>query len=822
MRAYSLSEINQIVDGKLLEGKSSFDSLYISTDSRKILHPYLTLFIALPGKNSDGHKYLVDAYNKGVRSFLVQERPRKLIEDASYILVQDSLQALQKLAQYHRSQFQIPIIGITGSNGKTIVKEWLYQLLQSDFLVCRSPKSYNSQLGVPMSVMQLEQKHQIGIFEAGISTTNEMEHLAQIIQPTIGIFTNVGPAHNTGFKDYEQKVQEKMKLFATCEKLIINSDYELIEKAIPAHIQKISWGSRESDRYQILNKTLFQHQAIIELKTPERIFSLVLPFADSAYIENSMHCVAMMLELGFELEIIQAKMASLRLLPMRLELKYGLNNCTIIDDSYSADLLSLEAALEFFRQQESTKKRTLIISSFDQSGMSEQQLVDELVKIIRTNKFQKVITVGKLFLKHVNKFSKLKIEYHSFRDTESLLQQLEGIGFQDEAILIKGARQYQFEKVTYRLLGQSHQTILEIDLNALTDNFDVYRSYLKKETGIIPMVKAFSYGSGSTEIATILEAKRVSYFAVAYVDEGIQLRKGGIQTKILVMNASPNEFEKMVQYQLEPEIYDISMLQNLHLYLETINYSGHYPIHLKVETGMNRLGFQEQYIDQLITELNYQDLVKVATIFSHLAVSDEPTMDAFTHIQLEKFDKISNQIIEALDYPIQRHILNSSGIVRFPQYQYDFVRLGIGLYGIDSSQSAQSQLTTIGTLKTTISQIKEVTAEESIGYGRRGHLAEAGRIAIIAIGYADGFDRRFSNGVGLVYIKGQVAPVVGNICMDMCMVDVSHIPDASEGDEVEVYGKNISIIEAAERIETIPYELLTKISRRVRRVYFWN
>lgn len=822
MREYTVKEVAQIINGNITGKTSKSFIQLVGTDSRRILNPYYTLFVALPGKNKDGHQYISDAYIKGVRNFIVQNARVELFPDATFIIVEDALKALQKLAEFHRSQFNIPVIGITGSNGKTIVKEWLYQMLSPEYDVCRSPKSYNSQMGVALSLLHLEAHHNIGIFEAGISTTNEMESLEKMIQPSIGIFTNIGPAHDAGFENYEEKIDEKLKLFKNSSKLIYCGDYELITSRIPEEMNKVSWGSSKDFDYHIAQQNIIQNHTIVEIHTTNTINTFHIPFTDKAYVEDCLHCIVTMLDLGFEPAAINDKISTLRILPMRLELKYGLNDCMIIDDSYSADLLSLEAALEFFRQQESRKKKTLIISAFDQSGMNDIQLIDELIRLIRFNKFQKVIAVGKLFLKYYSRWSQLKIELHCFPSTEDLLDQLSGIDFDREMILIKGARQYQFERVTYQLLGQSHRTVLEIDLNALSDNFDVFKGLLNKDTGIIPMVKAFSYGSGSGEIATMLEDKGVDYLAVAYVDEGIQLRESGITTRIMVMNPSIQDFNKMVEYQLEPEIYHLNLLNAFIYYLETNSYNSYYPIHLKVETGMNRLGFQEDKIDELILILLDQDVIKVATVFSHLAASDEPQMDDFTYSQLEKFEELSQKIIQALDYSIQRHILNSSGIVRFPEFQFDYVRLGIGLYGVDSAHSIQSKLSIIGTLKTTISQIKEIQKGETVGYGRKGSRDYIAKVAIIAIGYADGYDRRFSNGVGEVYIHGQRAKIIGNVCMDMCMADVTNIPDAKEGDEVEVYGKNISIIECSDKIGTIPYELLTKISRRVRRVYYWN
>lgn len=822
MREYSIPEIANIVHGEVKGAKSTSTINHIGVDTRRLLNPYTTMFVALVGKNKDGHEFILDAYQKGVRHFIVLQDYSIKFADATFIIVNDTLFALQQLSAYHRNLFSIPVVGITGSNGKTIVKEWLYQLLHTDENVCRSPKSYNSQLGVPLSVLQLEGNHTFGIFEAGISTRNEMQRLQKIIQPTIGIFTNIGPAHDAGFESMEEKVQEKMHLFQHSEKIIFCNDYELIERYVPQGVQAITWGKGDNSTYQIIAQNIIENHTHIEMHTASGGVVFSIPFTDKAYVEDCIHCVVLMLELGYEIQKISKIIAALRLLPMRLELKYGLNDCVIIDDSYSADLLSLEAALEFFRQQESRKKKTFIISAFDQSGMNDQQLLTELIRLIKVNHFQKVIAVGNLFIQNYARLNFLKVELHCFATTEDLLSQIDGIHFDREIILIKGARQYQFERVSYQLLGQSHRTVLEIDLNALSDNFDVFRSLLNKNTGIIPMVKAFSYGSGSTEIATMLEEKGVDYMAVAYVDEGVKLRKGGVKSRIMVMNPSIPEFHKMVEYQLEPEIYNASILRALIYYLETSGYNSHYPIHLKMETGMNRLGFQKEMLEDLIFILMDQDVVKVATIFSHLAASDEPSMDDFTMEQLQKFEDLSTHVMNALDYPIKRHILNSSGIVRFKDYQYDFVRLGIGLYGVDSANMIQSKLTTIGTLKTTITQIKKVPLGETVGYGRKGKRDYPVTIAIIAIGYADGYDRRYSNGVGEVYIRGQKAQIIGNICMDMCMADITHIPDAKEGDEVEIYGKNISIIDCANKIGTIPYELLTKISRRVRRVYYWN
>jgi Alr-MurF fusion protein len=821
LQQYPLSEIAGAVGGQLLGKPLSTPISFISFDTRKIIQPAKTLFFALIGPRNDGHRYLADAYNKGVRHFVVLHVDTLLFPEAGFVVVKDTLMALQQLAAFHRSRFSIPVLGITGSNGKTVVKEWLYQLLQPERDICRSPKSFNSQIGVPLSVWQLAHHHQLGIFEAGISSVDEMLRLENIIQPTIGIITNIGPAHDAGFESRERKLSEKIRLFSHCEWVLYCSDQELVHAALKNRPGAISWGALPGSDFLILKMEPRHNRTKLQLKYDSVMYSFNIPFSDKAYVENCIHCIAIMLKLGYDEATINNRIQQLRILPMRLELKYGLRGCTIIDDSYSADLLSLEVALDFFRQQESRKKRTLIISSFEQSGMNDRQLVEELIRLIRLHRFEKVIGVGDLFIKFAARFIPLKIEFHSFPNTESMLSQMEGLRFDREIILIKGARHFQFERLTYALLGQSHRTVLEIDLNALADNFNVYRNRLQKGVGVIPMVKAFSYGSGSTEIASLLESMSVAYMAVAYVDEGVHLREGGIQSRIMVMNPDMQDFDRMVQHRLEPEIYTPSILRALIYFLETSGFNGLLPIHLKIETGMNRLGFTEESIEDLIFTLLDQEVVKVETIFSHLAASDDPAMDDFSKEQIGRFERISNKIMDALGYPVQRHLLNSSGIARFPEAQYDFVRLGIGLYGIDSAATIQSQLQIIGTLKTRVSQVKEVPAGETVGYNRKGTAPGGKKIAVLAIGYADGYDRRFSNGVGEVVIRGTRASVIGNVCMDMTMVDVSHIPEVKEGDEVEVYGKQISVIEAAVKIGTIPYELLTRISSRVRRVYYW-
>lgn len=819
---YSAEEITKVVRGHLFsKSKISTFITQIATDTRKLLHGSDTCFIALKGNNFDGHEFLTDAYSKGVRLFITHIDYHHLYKDTTFIVVKDTLAALQDLAIYHRKQFDIPIIGITGSNGKTIVKEWLYQLIHGDLQICRSPKSFNSQVGVPLSVLQLTKNDQLGIFEAGISKPHEMHILQSIIKPTIGIFTNIGPAHDAGFSSIDEKVKEKLKLFKACDTIIYCKDHTIIDTYLRENNNTISWGEDEDADYVVQFHYIKHSLTNVAVHYCEQTYHFEVPFSEKAYLENCMHCIITLILLGYDIEVLQSRLAYLKILPMRMELKYGVNRCTLIDDSYSADILSLQVALDFMRQQQTNQKKTLIISTFDESGITDVVFIKKIIQIVRDYDFDKIIGVGQAFMKNTSEFFKLNVEFHSFPTTDSFLLSFPGLKFDNELILLKGSRNYQFERITYELLGQTHKTILEINLNALIENLNVFKSLLTPNTGIIPMVKAFSYGSGSIEIATLLEENNVPYLAVAYVDEGVKLRKNGIVMPIMVLNADIFEYRKMIDYKLEPEIYSIEMLKKVLFMLEDED-NPKLPVHIKIETGMNRLGLVEQEIDSLIDLIINQEKLVVKTVFSHLAASDEPTMDVFTHEQISNFEKLTNKISSALKYTFKRHICNSSAIIRFPKAHYDYVRLGIGLYGVDSSSCISNRLKTIGVLKSRIAQIKTVKAGDTIGYSRKGIAVNDMVIAIVAIGYADGFDRRFSNGVGKMFVNNSIAPVVGNVCMDMTMIDITHINGVNSGDEVEVFGNNISIIDAAISINTIAYELLTGISERVKRVYYYE
>jgi alanine racemase len=813
---YSISQVADILGGTLLLRQNMVVDA-VSVDSRNAANTASVLFFCLAGERHNGHHFIEQCYAGGVRNFVVSEKVDfSKYNEANFIEVPDTLAALQQLAQYHRCRFHIPVIGITGSNGKTIIKEWLYQLLSMDKNVVKSPKSYNSQVGVPLSVLNMEAANELAIFEAGISTVSQMHLLEKIIQPTIGIFSNIGPAHDAGFGSVEEKIEEKLQLFKHCDTLIYGAAHAAIHQKLKENKNTVYW------KIIAHKNTDYQIEIVFNAKKKTQILSLDIHFKDKASVENCVHGAVAMLVLGYEPAVIQERIALLKNLPMRLELKYGINQCTIIDDAYSADFLSLQIAIDFVNQQETKKKKTLILSDFEESGLTSSEFIDKLNKITKQNRFDKLIGVGKFFVEQHKRIENIG-EIFTFKDTETLLSSLDDITFFNELILVKGARKFEFEKILEFLIGQTHETVLEINLNSLINNLNVYKNIIGKNVGIIAMVKAFSYGNGSIELASLLEQHKVSYLAVAYADEGVWLRRNGIKTPILVMNPDKADFGRMLQFNLEPEIYSLKILRDL---IKAVSVSplggagGLLNIHLKIETGMNRLGFSEAEIGQLVDVLHSNPNVCVKTVFSHLAGSDDAIFDDFTKEQISKFDGIAANIEKMLGYTLKKHILNSAGIVRFPQAQYDFVRLGIGLYGVDGSATIQEKLELIGRLKTRIAQIKTVRQYETIGYSRRGVVNRAAVIGTLAIGYADGFDRRFGNGVGEVFVSDKRAKIIGNVCMDMCMADLTNLEDVKEGDEVEIYGKHISIIEQAKKIGTIPYELLTSISSRVKRVYF--
>ncbi|MCB9032449.1 MAG: bifunctional UDP-N-acetylmuramoyl-tripeptide:D-alanyl-D-alanine ligase/alanine racemase [Chitinophagales bacterium] len=812
---YSLQQIANIVNGTCNTNSSKIIT-QVATDSRSLYLNSATLFFCLVGERFDAHHYIQQCIDKGIDTFVVSNTSViTQYNNINFILVDNTLVALQQLAIYHRQQFNFPVIGITGSNGKTIVKEWLFQLLNEDFSIVKSPKSYNSQIGVALSVLQMNEQHNLAIFEAGISTTNEMQQLQKMIEPTLGIFTNIGEAHNAGFKNQAEKTKEKLILFNNTDEIIYNNKYTIINELVKLDSRYKSIGFDDNAYFKIKNIT--KENQSTQLIINDNLF--VIPFIDDASIENALHCICMLLILNYDVTSINQRMAKLKKLAMRLSLNYGINQCTIIDDSYSADFSGLQIALDFMHQQATNKNRTLIVSGFEESGLNNDDFIKQLIHIIQPYHIQKIITIGNVFDSFQEVLQTNFKQYLYFENTNSFIKQFYQLDFHNEIILIKGARKYQFEYISQLLIGKTHETILEINLNSLINNFNAYKKLLSNHTGIIAMVKAFSYGSGSVEIASVLQSLKASYLAVAYADEGVHLRNNGITIPIMVMNPAAIDFNRMIEYHLEPVIYDDFILQQLINQLSYYNIDS-LNIHIKVETGMNRLGFTKAEIPSLLTTLQAHHHLKIATIFSHLAASEDDNENQFSNKQIEEFKIIFEQIQNTKNYPIKKHILNSSGIVNFPQAHFDFVRLGIGLYGIDTSNKIQVDLESIGTLKTRITQIKKVKQGDTIGYSRKGKATQDMTIAILAIGYADGFDRRFSNGVGEVYIKQQKAKIIGNVCMDMTMIDISNISDVNEGDEVEIFGSHIAIKEQAQKIGTIGYELLTGISSRVKRVYY--
>ena len=807
---------------------------YIFFDSRKIFYPATSLFIALKGPRRNGHSFLPELYKKGVRNFIVCEEIKKEDFPGSNILhVKDGLKALQQLAAFHRKQFNLPVIGITGSNGKTIVKEWLYQLLNENFNIVRSPKSYNSQIGVPLSVWEMNKQHTLGIFEAGISQPGEMDKLNEIIKPVIGILTNIGEAHSEGFDSIDQKVKEKIKLFENAELVIYCSDDWVADKAIVLKhelafhktgkypFKIFSWGKMNKSDLQILeiNKTLTGTEIIAEFKNADT--AIRIPFTDDASIQNAITCWCVMLHLGIKQSVIAKRMKQLQPVNMRLELKKGINHCTVINDSYSADLNSLHIALDFLNQMSSVDKRTVILSDFFQTGMNDEELYERIAADLSQHKIDRVVGIGLNISKYLkfenNSTHAIKSEFYP--STEDFVSRFRFSDFKDETVLVKGARVFCFEQIIQLLELKIHQTELEINLNAVAHNLQQYQKLLQPNTKMMVMVKAFAYGSGGAEIANTLQYHKVDYLGVAYADEGMELRKAGIKLPIMVMNAETETFEALLSNQLEPVVFSFAMLRSLDSFLKREGIKN-YPVHIEIETGMNRLGFAANEIENLCKELRNTSSFRIQSVFTHLAASEDPMQDEFTNRQFDLFKQVSLLIEKELGYNLLRHVANSAAIHRHPQMQLEMVRLGIGLYGVDSAVSGQLDLEPVATLKSTVAQIRHLKAGETVGYNRKGVIEKDSMIATVSIGYADGFSRRLGNGVGKIWVREQLAPVVGTVCMDMTMIDVTGIPGIKQGDEVIVFGRQIPIQDLANWAGTIPYEIMTGISERVKRVYY--
>ncbi len=828
----TVSQISTIIKAKPLQQNADASIEHILLDSRKLLFPATTLFFALDGPRRKGSLFIPELFEKGVRSFIVDEGMSegnaKQFPGANFLQVADVLDALHALAAHHRQQFNIPVVGITGSNGKTIVKEWLFQLLQSDLNIVRSPRSYNSQIGVPLSVWQMSAGDELGIFEAGISQPGEMQKLEKIIAPTIGVFTSIGEAHAEGFLNVRQKINEKLKLFVKAEMLVYNCDDPDINEAVNTFKNNVrpddgfrlfSWGKKEDASVRIISVEKSSDLTTITLRSTFNIQPLTfnIPFTDEASIENAITSCCVLLELKKDPAVIAERMMQLRPVEMRLELKQGINNCSVINDSYSADINSLTIALDFLQQQQQHSKRTLILSDILQSGKNSAELYDDVAHIVQQKNISRFIGIGPEISRQRNAFVSIP-ESIFFSSTAEFKQQFHSMHFHNESILLKGARMFEFEQISHLLEQKVHQTVLEINLNALTHNLKAYQQQLQPGVQLMAMVKAFSYGSGSFEIANLLQFQKVDYLAVAYADEGVDLRKSGISLPIMVMNAASTSFDVIVQYQLEPELFSFGILNDFERYLKNSGIT-HYPVHIKLDTGMHRLGFEQNDMEELCGRLRTSVAFKVQTVFSHLAASDAATHDDFTTQQAAIFMQGSEQLQNALGYSFRRHLANTSAIHRHKDLQLDMVRLGIGLYGVDADPLVQAQLQNVTTLKTNISQIKKIKAGESVGYSRRGLATKDTIIATVRIGYADGYPRSLSNGGGKMWVNDRLAPVIGNVCMDMTMLDISGI-EASEGDEVIVFGEQLPVSDMASWAQTIPYEILTGISQRVKRVYY--
>jgi Alr-MurF fusion protein len=820
--SYSIKHIAQVVHAKdVIINDVMIEHLL--TDSRRIMSPGTSLFFALEGLRRDGHRFIPELYKKGVRNFVVSDRHHtERFSDVNVLIVDDVLFALQELAAYHRGRFTMPVIGITGSNGKTIVKEWLFQLLYEDYQIVRSPKSYNSQIGVALSIWQMNERHELAIIEAGISQPGEMFRLEKMIRPTLGVLTNIGEAHSEGFNDDDHKFREKVTLFKNSPVLIgsetdlvfRNGVNEVFEMLGDLHV--ITWGEADGNEFIVSQVTKAEGASVITING--HTFSI--PFTDEASVANAITCYCVLRQLNIEHEKIKARMGRLQPVNMRLELKKGINNCTVINDSYSADISSLEMALNFLDQQGLSIPKTVILSDFLQSAIPDEELYAHILSGLEKHKVSRVIAIGeKISSAFISGAKDHAFKTELYNSTEEFLKKFRAAAFKDEAILVKGARIFAFEQIIQLLEQKVHQTVLEIDLNAIVHNLNSYQQYLSPAVKVMAMVKAFAYGSGGSEIAGILQFHKVDYLGVAYADEGIELRKAGISLPVMVMNPEERGFTSIVEHQLEPELYSFESLKGFDIFLRSEGIQ-EYPVHIELETGMNRLGFSIDQVDQLAAMLKSTPSFKVMSCFSHLAASEEKEQDSFTDEQASRFNAASEKLRQQLGYDFIRHIANSAAVIRHPQLQMDMVRLGIGLYGVDSSGSDKLNLRTVATLRSTVAQIKHIRAGESVSYNRKSVAKQDSIIATIRIGYADGYPRRLGNGVGKMLVNGMPAPVIGTVCMDMTMIDVTGIPDVKEGDDVIVFGPGLTVQELAEQAGTIPYEIMTGVSQRVKRVYF--
>lgn len=819
LQELSLDKIADLTEGKILAGKAENVITHVSIDSRQIINPEKTLFVALRGAKADGKDFIPALATQGVSAFLIHddcELGKTDSEISGIVAVKDTRKALQALAKYQREQFHNPLISITGSNGKTIVKEWLGQVLSQTYSVAKSPKSYNSQVGVPLSIFGIEPYHQVAILEAGVSKAGEMEILEKMIRPDLGIFTNIGTAHEDGFGSTAEKIREKLSLFRDSKLLIYCKDQPLVRDQIEQSFDSdrlISWSDEVGADFSRSLKSMEYGTRMILMKKDLSTFTFQIPFMDPASIENITQVIVAALTLGQTAESIQEGINHLKPVDMRLTLKPGINDSLIIDDTYNNDLGGLKVALDFLQQQRPKRRKVLILSDLLQQGMPER-IYGEVSELIQNHGIDHIIGVGKEIGKLEKSFPG---KYSGFATTEDLLAQLDPEDFSNDLVLITGARSFGFEQVVNRLQQRIHGTTLEINLNALTHNFNFYKRQINPGTKVMVMVKAFAYGGGAVEIANHLQTMGADYLAVAFSDEGVTLRKQGIRLPIMVLNPVEESFDLCREFQLEPVVFSLDFYKSLAVYCQ--NHQTQLSVHLDMDTGMHRLGFEEAHLEELKRLIRETPQLEIASIYTHLVGADEEIHRDFSLAQLHQFTRMKDELLAVLSYKPLIHALNSAGIVAFPEFQFDMVRLGIGLYGVEVTGKYDASLRPISTLKTTISQVKVLEPGATVGYSRKGMLPNGGKIATLSIGYADGYDRRFSNGKGYVLIQGKKASVIGNVCMDMVMVDVSEL-NVKAGDEAIIYGEQISLKELADRIGTIPYELLTNISTRVKRVYY--
>ena len=819
---YTIEKITTLIGARRV-GESEAQIGWLLTDSRSLCFPEATLFFALSSARNDGHRYVGDLYRRGVRNFVVSHLPQSINDypDANFLVVMSPLEALQRLAERHRDEFDIPVVGLTGSNGKTMVKEWLYQLLSPSMVVTRSPRSYNSQIGVPLSVWLLDTQSEVALFEAGISQPGEMAALRDIIQPTIGVFTSLGDAHQENFRSLEEKCMEKLQLMLHAATVVYDTDDQVVGRCLRKSGyagEKLGWSLTDPRAAFFVERQESDANGVtVTYRFRDAAGSYHLPFIDEASVKCSYACAVVALHLGIDAEQLDERMRLLEPVAMRLEVKEGQRGCTLINDSYNSDVNALDIALDFMARRPDSKGRrhTLILSDICQSGDNPEALYHKVSELAVKRGVDKLIGVGQTISSQAAAIE-VKEKYF-FNDVTQLIGSKVFASLHDEVILIKGARPFGFDQLTELLEQKVHETILEVNLGAVVENLNYYRSFLKPTTKMVCMVKADAYGAGAVEVAKTLQDHRVDYLAVAVADEGVTLRKAGITSNIIIMNPEMTPSKTMFDYDLEPEVYNFRLLEALVKAAEKQGITG-WPIHVKLDTGMHRLGFDpEKDIDSLVHRLKHQTALIPRSVFSHFVGADSDDFDEFSAKQFECFERGSKALQAAFDHKILRHIDNSAGILHFPERQLDMCRLGIGLYGIDSRDN--HILHTVSTLKTTILQLREVKKEDTVGYSRKGILQRDSRIAAIPIGYADGLNRHLGNGHCYCLVNGKKAPYVGNICMDVAMIDVTDIP-CQEGDMVEIFGEQLPVTVLSDALDTIPYEVLTGLSSRVKKIYY--